>query len=213
MSIAYSALNRLRLATIAAVGMLAFATVAQEPTETTDRTRSSSQEQSKSSGTDSTGRNSQLADHQFIKDAAEGGMAEVELGRLASEKASSNEVRKFGQRMVEDHQKANDRLKEIATKKGVDLPIEPNAEQKTTKERLSKLSGEAFDKAYVETMLKDHRKDVAEFQKESNNGRDPDVRQFASESLPTLKDHLREVESIAPKVQESAHTSNPSARR
>ena len=135
-------------------------------------------------------------------------MAEVELGQLAAEKASNSEVKKFGQRMVEDHQKANDRLKEIASKKGIDLPTEPGAKQKATKERLSKLSGEAIDKAYVETMLKDHKKDVAEFEKESSNGRDPEIKQFASETLPTLQDHLKEVQSIAPKVKESTRSSN-----
>jgi putative membrane protein len=210
-------IKRLRLVVIVAVGVLAFAVGAQaraqDPTETTDRTRSSSQEQSKSSPTDTGARNSQSADHHFIKGAAEGGMAEVELGQLASEKASNGEVKKFGQRMVEDHQKANDRLKEIAAKKGVDLPTEPNSKQKATKERLSKLSGGAFDKAYIETMLKDHKKDVADFQKESSNGHDPDAKQFASETLPTLQDHLREVESIAPKVQESARSSKASPTR
>jgi putative membrane protein len=210
MSIGCLTMKRLELVAVASV--LAFAAAAQaqaqNPTETTDRTRSSPQDQSKSSTT--AAENSQSADHQFIKQAAEGGMAEVELGQLASEKASNSEVKKFGQRMVEDHQKANDRLKEIAAKKGVDLPTEPNSKQKATKERLSKLSGEAFDKAYVETMLTDHKKDVAEFQKESSNGRDPDVKQFASVTLPTLQDHLREVESIAPRVQESARSSKQS---
>jgi putative membrane protein len=143
------------------------------------------------------------ADQVFVKDAAEGGMAEVELGRLAVEKASNADVKKFGQRMVEDHNKANEELKDIAGKQNVALPNEPTAKHKATKDRLSKLSGGQFDKAYMSEMLKDHNKDVAAFQRESNSGRDPDIKSFAAKTLPTLKDHLREARSIAAKVMRS----------
>ena len=140
------------------------------------------------------------ADQKFIKEAADGGMAEVELGQLATEKASSDDVKKFGQRMVDDHGKANDQLKQIASSKGVDLPSEPSPKDKATKDRLSKLSGEQFDKAYMTDMLQDHKKDVAAFQRESTSGRDPDVKSFAAQTLPTLQDHLKDAQSIAPKV-------------
>ena len=142
-------------------------------------------------------------DQTFIKGAAEGGMAEVELGRLAVEKTSNDDVKKFGQRMVDDHSKANEELKEIATKKNVALPNEPSAKHKATKDRLSKLSGSQFDKAYMSDMLKDHKKDVADFQRESNTGRDAEVKSFAAQTLPALKDHLKEAKSIAPKVMQS----------
>jgi len=138
-----------------------------------------------------------------MKGAAEGGMAEVELGRLAVEKASNDDVKKFGQRMVDDHSKANEELKEIAAKKNVALPNEASAKHKATKDRLSKLSGSQFDKAYMSDMLKDHKKDVADFQRESNTGRDAEVKSFAAQTLPTLKDHLKEAKSIAPKVMQS----------
>lgn len=137
-------------------------------------------------------------DKKFMREAAEGGLAEVELGKLAKEKASSSEVKKFGQRMVDDHSKANEELKQIASSKGVDLPDKLTGKDKLLKQRLSKLSGPQFDRAYMENMVKDHRQDVAEFNRESASARDPEVKQFASKTLPTLKGHLKEAEEIAP---------------
>ncbi|MGA8540790.1 MAG: DUF4142 domain-containing protein, partial [Terriglobales bacterium] len=89
------------------------------------------------------------ADQRFVKGAAEGGMEEVELGRLAELKGSSDDVKKFGQRMVDDHSKANDKLKELAAAKSITLPEKPTAKQEATKDRLMKLSGAEFDKAYM----------------------------------------------------------------
>src|SRR5213082_834387 len=116
------------------------------------------------------------ADQNFVKKAAKGGLAEVELGKLATEKASSDEVKKFGQRMVDDHSKANDQLKQLASSKGIDVPSELNAKDKATKERLSKLSGEQFDRSYMQDMVKDHTKDVSEFQHESKSGKDSEIK-------------------------------------
>jgi putative membrane protein len=147
-----------------------------------------------------------MADQKFVKDAAQGGMAEVELGNLAVQKASSDEVKKFGQRMVDDHSKANDKLKEVASQEGLTLPESPNAAQKATKTRLSKLSGDQFDKAYMNNMVKDHKQDVADFQKESSNGHDEAIKDFASQTLPTLQDHLKEARSIAPKATQARAT-------
>jgi putative membrane protein len=137
------------------------------------------------------------ADAKFLKESADGGMAEVELGQLAADKASSSEVKQFGQRMVEDHGKANDELKQLATQKHVDLPAEPSAKHKATKARLEKLSGDQFDKAYMADMLKDHKKDVAAFQRESTSAHDPDVKSFATKTLPTLQEHLKQAQGLA----------------
>lgn len=150
--------------------------------------------------------NLSAADKKFVKEAAQGGMAEVELGQLAVQKASSDDVKKFGQRMVDDHSKANDKLKEVASKEGITLPQGPDAKDQAIKDRLSKLSGEQFDKAYMRDMVKDHKKDVAAFQNESNAGKDTDVKTFASETLPTLQDHLKEAETIEPKVMQAKGT-------
>jgi putative membrane protein len=147
-------------------------------------------------------------DRQFIKKAAEGGLAEVELGKLASEKAESSDVKQFGQRMVDDHTKANDQLKQVASEKGVSVPDKLSAKDAATKARLEKLSGKAFDRAYMRDMVTDHTKDVSEFRMESKNAKDPDVKNFASQTLPTLKDHLKEAKSIAPKT--GAKTAAPS---
>ena len=147
------------------------------------------------------------ADSAFVKQAARGGLAEVELGQLAVQKASSEEVKKFGQKMVDDHGKANDELKEVAAKEHIDLPQEPSAKDKATKARLEKLSGEQFDKAYMKDMVNDHQKDVAEFARESKTAKDPAVKSFAQQTLPTLREHLKEAEKIAPKQQQAERTS------
>src|ERR1700681_3296052 len=130
-------------------------------------------------------------DTTFVRKAAEGGMAEVKLGQLAKEKGSNKAVKEFGDRMVKDHSKANDELKEVASKKGITLRDSMNATDKALYGRLSKLSGDAFDKAYMSAMIKDHQEDVSEFRQESQSARDPDVRQFAAKTLPTLEEHLR----------------------
>jgi len=147
------------------------------------------------------------SDTMFLKKAAQGGLAEVELGQLATQKASSDEVKKFGQRMVDDHSKANDQLKQVAEQKHINLPTEPSAKDKATKARLEKLSGEQFDRAYMKDMVKDHRTDVAEFAHESKTARDPAVKSFAEQTLPTLREHLKQAEQIAPTQKTGKTTS------
>jgi len=133
----------------------------------------------------------QPADRTFVTKAAQGGLAEVELGNLAAQKASSDEVKRFGQHMVDDHTKANDELKSIAAAKGETVPGSIDAKDMALKNHLSSLTGAAFDKAYMEDMVKDHKADVAEFQKEADHGTDPEVKAFAQKTLPTLQQHLQ----------------------
>lgn len=139
------------------------------------------------------------ADRTFVRKAAEGGLAEVEFGQLATQKAASPEVKQFGQRMVDDHTKANDQLKQVATDEGITVPNKLDAKDAATKARLEKLSGESFDHAYMRDMVTDHTKDVSEFRMESKDGKDPAVKNFASQTLPTLEDHLKQAKGIAPK--------------
>ena len=146
-----------------------------------------------------------------MKKAADGGMAEVELGKLAAEKGSSQEVKDFGQRMVDDHSKANDQLKQLASQKHVELPQQPSSKHAATKAKLEKLSGEDFDKAYVAEMLKDHKQDVAEFKRESKSAHDDDLKSFASQTLPTLQEHLKQVQNLATRHTETSSTQPPSA--
>ena len=131
----------------------------------------------------------------FIKEAGAGGMAEVQLGNLAVERASSEDVKNFAKRMVDDHTKVGDDLQKVAQKKNVTLSKELDAKHKALYDRLAKLSGKEFDRAYMEAMLADHRADVAAFQRETKSS-DADVRDFATRSLPTLEQHLASAEQI-----------------
>jgi putative membrane protein len=130
-------------------------------------------------------------DSTFVTKAAKGGMAEVELGKLAAEKGTSDQVKQFGQRMVTDHSKANDELKAVAQSKSLTLPTALDPKDKALHDRLAKMSGAAFDRAYMQAMLADHQKDVREFRMEANSGQDPDVKAFAAKTLPTLEEHLK----------------------
>jgi len=136
-------------------------------------------------------------DAAFYKKAAEGGIAEVELGKLAQEKSLNQSVKDFGAMMVTDHSAANDKLKAIAERKSIKLPSSPSVGQMATKTKLEVLSGDAFDKSYIKGMVKDHQEDIEEFQKEATSGQDPDAKAYAAATLPTLKSHLKKIESIA----------------
>jgi len=130
-----------------------------------------------------------------------GALAEVELGKLAQQKASSDQVKQFGSRMVEDHSKANDELKQLAQSKGVDVPAAPDKSQQKELDKLNKLTGSKFDHEYMAHMLSDHRKDVSEFQKVSKSSKDSDVKAFADKTLPTLQEHLKLAQSVNDQVK------------
>ncbi len=136
-------------------------------------------------------------DQKFVKEAAQGGLLEVELGKVASQKASSESVKQFGQKMVDDHSKANDQLKEAAGKDNIPVPTALDSKHQARIDKLSKLSGDAFDKAYVKDQLKDHEADVKQFQAEAQNGTDPNVKAFASTTLPILQQHLDMVKNLS----------------
>lgn len=136
-------------------------------------------------------------DREWAAKAAQGGMAEVQLGQLAQRKASSDDVKQFGNRMVEDHSSANDRLKAIATESGFAIPSDVDTKHKETMSRLEKLSGSQFDRAYMQEMVKEHRHDVDHFQKGANQLQHPDLKAFASTTLPKLQEHLNEAQRIS----------------
>jgi putative membrane protein len=139
-------------------------------------------------------------DKQFVTKAASGGKLEVELGRLATERAASDDVKKFGQRMVDDHSKVNDQLMQLANTKGLTLSTELDPKHKATIDRMSKLSGADFDRAYMSEMVKDHTEDVALFERQSTQATDPEVKAFAEKTLPTLREHLQLARETASKV-------------
>jgi putative membrane protein len=148
---------------------------------------------------ETTGTDHAKQDEHFIHEAAAGGMMEVELGRLATERAASADVKAFGQRMVTDHSKANQQLTQIATSKGITLSKALPADKQQERDRFARLSGAEFDRMYMDHMVKDHKKDVSEFEKQAEKGTDPALRTFAQQTLPTLREHLTLAESLAGK--------------
>lgn len=140
------------------------------------------------------------SDEKFANGAAIGGMEEVQLGQLAAQKGASDEVRQFGQRMVDDHTKGNQDLMQVASGKGWTLPTALDAKAQADVQKLTALSGDKFDKEYVKMMVEDHKKDVGEFQKESTSGMDADIKSFATRTLPTLQDHLQMIQRIHDKM-------------
>jgi len=146
------------------------------------------------------------SDTKFVQKAAQGGLAEVQLGQMAQEKASSDAVKQFGARMVHDHADANKKLEQIAQRDGIPVPKTLDAKDQMLKQHLEKLSGPAFDRAYMQNMVKDHKQDVAEFEHEANSGKNADVKQFAADTVPTLKSHLQQAEQIAPQQKASTNS-------
>jgi putative membrane protein len=131
------------------------------------------------------------ADQTFMMNTAKAGMAEVELGKLAAQNASSNAVKKFGQKMADDHSKANDELKALAASKNVVLPSEVDAQDKSMKDKLAAMTGEAFDREYMTMMVAGHRKVVDSFTTEAKSGQDADLKAWVTKTLPTVEAHLK----------------------
>ena len=132
----------------------------------------------------------QAGDQAFVTKLAGVAMAEVELGKLAKEKASSREVKAFGQRMIDDHQKAGDELKGIAQRKNFSWPAALPPDAVALKDKLSKLSGAAFDRAYIDEMVKGHTEVLAEVKKEAQSASDPDVKAWATKASSSVQAHL-----------------------
>jgi len=147
------------------------------------------------------GASKKLSDSDFVAKAAQGGMTEVELGKLAQEKGSSADVKQFGSHMDMDHSKANDELKALATKDNIPVPSALDEKHQAAVKHLSSLSGPAFDKAYVSMMVKDHEKTVALFKEEAASGQNADIKNFASSTLPTIESHLSDIKGIESKTK------------
>jgi putative membrane protein len=152
-------------------------------------------------------RNLNSQDRNFMMDAAMGGMLEVELGRLATQQGASDAVKQFGQRMVDDHSQANTELMSIASSKNITLPTELDARHREHVTKLQGMSGAEFDRAYARMMVSDHEKDVSEFERQSTRGMDPDLKAFASKTLPILQEHLQLARTL-PGAQRGNSNSN-----
>jgi putative membrane protein len=140
------------------------------------------------------------ADRRFMDKAAEANMAEVQLGQLAEQNAQSQRVKDFGQRMATDHTQADNQLKQIAQKEDVKLPTKLSPQDEATLKRLEKMHGAAFDRAYMQDMVRDHRHDVNEFRRDEKNIQNTALKDWVINTLPTLDSHLTAAEQIAPEV-------------
>lgn len=135
-------------------------------------------------------------DRSFLETAAVGGKAEVELARLAQQKAQNEQVKQFAQRLQQDHSQANTELLSMSEKMSLTLPTQLDNQHKQHREHLSKLSGAKFDREYIKMMVDDHQKNVDDFQKQSGNAINSDVKNFASKTLPVLQQHLDMAKNI-----------------
>ena len=146
------------------------------------------------------------ADRKFVNEVAGDNLAEIQLGQLAVQKASNDSVKQFGQRMVTDHTAASDELKKVAEQKGITMPTAPDKRHQARIDRLSKLSGADFDRAYMRDMIKDHQKDAKELQRRGERIKDQDINAWVSKTLPTVRAHLKQAQDIAPTVGVKAST-------
>jgi putative membrane protein len=207
--------NRIAFATLAGLLALAPAFAQSQGTTSGSNTTGSSGSGSQSgsgtsgsasgshsgmSGSGSSSSHLSAGDTKFVRDAGESGMAEVQLGQLGVQKATNADVKTFAQKMVDDHTQANTQLQQLASQKGVTLPTDLSMMHKHASTQLSKLSGAEFDRAFMDQMVMDHQKVVAEFDRVSKGGRDSDVKSFASTTLPTLQDHLRMAQELDSRV-------------
>lgn len=133
-------------------------------------------------------------DQKFLQDAAKGGMMEVHMGQLGMERGASPAVKSLSQHLINDHKAANQELADLAKQKGVSLPGD-DAQMASSMPFATK-SGDDFDKGFARTAVEDHQKDIAEFEKEANSGNDPDLKNWASKTLPTLRAHLAEAQAL-----------------
>ncbi|MBO0724726.1 MAG: DUF4142 domain-containing protein [Blastocatellia bacterium] len=140
------------------------------------------------------------AEKEFISNAARGGALEVQLGNLAAQKASSEEVKRFGERMATDHSQLGQKLQQVASNLNLTPEQELTPAQQSSVNRLEKLSGKAFDREYMRSMISDHERDIAEFQRAASQATNPDIKQFVTEALPTLQEHLKMAREISGKL-------------
>jgi putative membrane protein len=139
-------------------------------------------------------------DLDFVNGAAKGGTTEVELGRMAAQKSTNPRVLAFASRMVRDHSEIDRKLAALAASKGVNLPEGKGLMNDAIYLELKVLSGKEFDKAYVKAMVRDHKEDVSNFEKQRASAQDPDVKSFAAKTLPTLHEHLAMIQKIQSEI-------------
>jgi putative membrane protein len=191
------------------VAMLAGMSIAQD--QTTGGNSNSSQGSNRNSnrgGSATAMQGPSSADTKFAMMAAMDSMTEVELGRLAVQKGTSDAVKQFGQRMIDDHTNANQQLMQLASSKGMTLPTTLDAKHAAMVQKFQRLEGAEFDRQYAKAMVDDHKKAVAMFQKEANSGMDADLKAFASQTLPVLQGHLSMAQAMSGSGMRSANANS-----
>lgn len=140
-------------------------------------------------------------DSEFVTKTAQGGIAEVQISQMAQSKSTNADVKKFADRMVNDHTKANDELKSLATSKGVTLPVDIDDAHRKAADELAKKNGKEYDAAYMKAMVEDHEKVVKAFEAESKDAKDADLKSWVTKTLPTIQDHLKMAKETQKKVK------------
>ncbi len=140
-------------------------------------------------------------DREFVNKAGLGGLFEIRAGQLAAQKAQSGDVKQFGQRMVDDHTAANSRLQKLTQQKSLALPTQLDKKHQDKIDRLAKKTGVDFDKAYADEMIDDHKSDIDDFEKAAKDAKDPDVKDYAATTLPTLREHLQAAQALKDKLK------------
>ena len=153
--------------------------------------------QNGSSGSSMSSGQGSMADKMFAKKALQGGMAEVQLGQLATQNGGSDDVKQFGQKMVDDHTRLGDQLKPIAAQMGINAPAKLSAKDQALMTKLQGESGKQFDDTYIKAMVKDHHKDLMQFRKEAQTGQDPALKATAAKGEQVIQEHLKMAEQLA----------------
>ncbi len=143
------------------------------------------------------GQGASVNDRVFVKSAMQGGMAEVQLGQLTLQKSNNDQVKQFAQHMIDDHTKLNDQMKPVAQQLGVDVPNQISKKDRKIMNKLQALSGPAYDQAYIQDMVKDHKADLSDFQMEASSGSDPTVKDAAAQSSKLIAQHLQMAQQLA----------------
>ncbi len=149
-----------------------------------------------------------MSDKDFVAKAASGSKMEIDLGEIALKQASNNEVKNFAQRMVNDHGMASQELTSIAERERLSVPRDMDRSNSSEVQHLSKLSGPDFDRAYMDHMVKDHQEDIGMFTRMATEGKNPDLKNFAKKTLPTLEDHLRMATAIRNNLKQKGGSTN-----
>ncbi|HLL12961.1 MAG TPA: DUF4142 domain-containing protein [Rubrivivax sp.] len=174
------------VAALAAASCAVFAQATATPSPATGTAAPATRGTASAARTDALSR----ADRKFVEEAAQAGMAEVEHGNLAAQRATNPQVKQYAQRMVQDHTKSNDELKTIASARGITPPTAMDRKHHRAMEKLGKANGAEFDREYMKHMVDDHKKTVSLFEKQAKSGKDGDLKSFAVKTLPILQEHL-----------------------